>query len=223
MYMRRLLHALGVLTVLAGGLTAGSVALLAGTADAAGCGSAVPAGSNCTLNGTVNLTGGALTLTSPASLTWTGTLTGSSQSLVDVLAGDQQYTVNDATGSGAGWHVTTAATTFTNGTHTFPDAGTFVTNGSTSSITATTAPSATCTGTCTLPTDTTTYPVAVTTAAITPTPVTIYDTSVSTGLGQILIGGSTNPNPVGWWVNVPGSAVSGAYVSTITMAVISGP
>ena len=46
MYMRRLLNAVGVLTVLAGGLTAGSVALLAGSADAATCGTAVPAGSN---------------------------------------------------------------------------------------------------------------------------------------------------------------------------------
>src|SRR5713226_6191769 len=138
--MRRLLHALGVLVVLAGGLTAGSVALLSGTASAAGCGTAVPAGSNCTMTGTVTLTGGALTLTSPSSLSWAATLNGNNQSLVDTTAGDQQYTVNDATGTGAGWHVTTSATTFTNGSHSFPDTGTFVTNGSTSSITDTTAP-----------------------------------------------------------------------------------
>jgi hypothetical protein len=221
MHMRRLLNTMGVLTVLAGGLTAGSVALLGGTADAAGCGTAVPAGTSCTLNGTVNLTGGALTLTSPASLTWTGTLTGSSQTLVDTITGDQQYTVVDATGSGAGWHVTTAATTFTNGSHTFANTGTFVTNGSVSSISSTSAPAATCTLTCTLPTDTTVYPVAITTAATAPTPVIIYDTAVNTGLGSIVIGGAGGP--VGWWVNVPGSASSGAYVSTITMAIVSGP
>jgi hypothetical protein len=223
MYMRRILNALGVLTVLAGGLTAGSVALLSGTAGAAACGSATVAGTPCSLTGTVTLTGGALTLTSPASLAWTGTLTGTSQSLVDVITGDQQYTVNDATGSGAGWHVSITATTFTNGGHTFPDTGTFVTNGSTSSITAALAPSATCTGTCTLPANTTTYPVAITTAAATPPASTIYDTTAGTGLGQILIGGSGNPDPVGWWVNVPGSAVSGAYTSTITLTVISAP
>jgi hypothetical protein len=225
MHMRRLLNAVGVLTVLAGGLTAGSVALLAGSADAATCGTAVPAGSNCTLNGTVTLTGGTLTLTSPGSLTWTGTLTGLNQSLVDTVPGDQQYTVNDATGSGAGWHVTTAATTFTNGTSTFPNTGTFVTNGSVTSISATTAPAATCvTGsTCTAPTNTTTYPVAITTAPVTPTPSTIYDTALNTGLGQFMIGGSGSGAPVGWWVNVPASASAGSYVSTITMAIISGP
>jgi hypothetical protein len=222
MYMRRLLNALGVLTVLAGGLTAGSVALLGGTADAATCGAAIPAGSNCTLAGTVTLTAGTLTLTSPASLTWGGAVTGLNQSLVDTVSGDQQYTVDDATGSGLGWHVSTSATTFTNGSHTFPNVGTFVNTGSVTSITSTNAPTATCTATCTLPTNSTTYPVAITTAAA-PVPVLIYDTAVGTGLGQIVIGGSAAANPVGWWVNVPGSASSGAYVSTITMAVVSGP
>jgi hypothetical protein len=223
MLMRRLLHALGVLLILAGGLTAGSVALMSGTASAAGCGTAVPAGSNCTMTGTVTLTGGALTLMSSSSLSWAATLTGSDQSVVDVVSGDQQYTVNDATGSGAGWHVTAAATTFTNGAHTFSNTGTFVTNGSVTSITATTAPTATCTGTCTLPSNSTTYPVAITTAASSPTPVIIYDTAAATGLGQIIIGGSAQPNPVGWWVNVPASASAGSYTSTITMAIISGP
>jgi len=223
MPMRRLVHSLGALVVLTGGLTAGSAALLAGSAGAAACGPSSPTSTNCTMTGTVTLTGGALTLASPASLAWTGTLTGTAQSLVDIVAADQQYTVNDATGSGAGWHVTASATTFTNGASTFPNTGTFVTNGSTSSITATTAPSATCSTTCTLPTNTTTYPVAITTAATSPPASTIYDTSAATGLGSIVIGGSTATNPVGWWVNVPGNAIAGAYTSTITMAIISGP
>jgi hypothetical protein len=221
--MRRLLHALGVLLVFCGGLTAGSVALMPGTASAAGCGPAVPAGSNCTMTGTVTLTGGALTLTSSSSLSWAATLTGGNLSVVDVVSGDQQYTVNDATGSGAGWHVTTSATTFTNGTHTFPNTGTFVTDSSVTSISATTAPTATCTGTCTLPTNSTTYPADITTAATSPTPVTIYDTAAATGLGQIVIGGSAQPNPVGWWVNIPASASVGSYTTTITMAVVSAP
>jgi hypothetical protein len=209
--------------ILTSGLTAGSMAVMSGPADAGACGTAVPAGTTCTMTGTVSLTAGSLTLTSPSSLSWSSTLTGSDQQLVDVNTGDQQYTVNDATGSGAGWHVTTSATTFTNGSHTFPNTGTFSTNGSVSSISATTAPTATCTGTCTLPTNTTTYPVAITTAASSPTPSTIYDTAVNTGLGQIVIGGSTNPAPVGWWVYVPASASAGSYTSTITMEIISGP
>lgn len=208
--------------VLAAGLAAGSTAL-PGTADAAACGGAVPAGSNCTMTGTVTLTAGALTLTSPSSLSWAVTLNGNAQSAVDTTAADQQYTVDDATGTGAGWHVTVSATTFSNGAQTFPNSGTFETNGSISSPTDTTAPSATCTSTCTLPGNSTTYPVAITTAASTPTPVTIYDTAAASGLGQIVIGGSTAAHPVGWWVNIPGSASAGSYTSTITMAIISGP
>jgi len=209
--------------ILASGLTAGSVALVAGPANATACGTAIPAGTSCTMTGTVTLTAGSLTLLTSSSLSWATTLNGLNQSIVDGTSGDQQYTVNDATGSGAGWHVTTSATTFTNGSHTFPNTGTFVTTGSVSSIAATTAPTATCSGSCTLPTDTTTYPVAITTAASSPTPSTIYDTAASTGLGQMIIGGSAQPNPVGWWVNVPASASSGSYTSTITMEIISGP
>lgn len=224
--MRRLMLTRRLSYLFSGAVVAGSVALACGQADpalAAGCGGAVAAGSNCTMTGTVNLTAGTLTLTSPSSLSWSTTLTGLDQSLVDTTAADQQYTVDDATGSSAGWHVTTSATTFTNGSATFPNATTFSTNGSTSSATATSAPTATCTATCTLPSNSTTYPVAIATAASSPTPVTIYDNAASSGLGQILIGGSTHANPVGWWVQVPASAISGAYTSTITMAIISGP
>jgi hypothetical protein len=217
-YVRRLLHALGTLVVLSGGLTAGSVALLAGPAGATTC--VAPA--SCSMTGTVGLTGGALSLTTSGSLSWTGTLTGTSQSLVDMITADQQYSVDDATGSGAGWHVTISATTFTNATHTFPDVGTFSTNGSTSSITSSNVPSATCSGSCTVPDDTAiTYPVAITTGAVTPPVVTIYDAKANTGLGTIVIGNT--PNPVGWWVTVPGNASSGNYTSTIVMTVISGP
>ncbi len=218
MHMRRLLRALGAMVVLTGGLTAGGVTLLAGPASATTC--VAPA--SCSMTGTVGLTGGSLSLTTPGSLNWAGTLTGTDQSLVDTTPADQQYSVTDATGTGAGWHVTISATTFTNGGSTFPDAGSFSTNGSTSSISSTAAPSATCAGSCTLPDDSAlAYPIAITTAAISPTPVTIYDAKANTGLGSVVIGNT--PNPVGWWVNVPGNAVAGSYTSTITMAVISGP
>ncbi|HEY1621832.1 MAG TPA: hypothetical protein VGG25_29705, partial [Streptosporangiaceae bacterium] len=96
-------------------LVSGGSVLLAGPASAGPCGGAVVAGTSCSMTGTVTLGGGSLTLTSPSSLSWTGTLTGLDQSLVDTTAADQQYTVNDATGTGAGWHVTISATTFTNG------------------------------------------------------------------------------------------------------------
>jgi hypothetical protein len=221
MSMRRMLRASGLAVFAATVLAAGSITLGSTAAMAAGCGGAVAAGTSCTLTGTLTLGAGTLTLTSPSSLSWTGTVTGNTQSIVDTTASDQQLTATDATGSGAGWHITTSATTFTSGGNTLPDTGTF-SFGSATSVTSISAPTASCVSTCTLPTNSTTYPVAITTA-LAPTAVTIYDTSATTGVGAILIGGSTNPNPAGWWVTVPGSTVPGTYTSTITMQIISGP
>ena len=135
----------------------------------------------------------------------------------------QSYLVNDATGSGAGWHVTASATTFTTGTAALPDSGTFVTTGSTTSVTSANAPSPVCSSgaTCLLPSNTSTYPIAFTTAATSPTALTICDTAILTGLGSIIVGGGANP--VGWWLNVPASAVAGTYTSTVTLQIIAGP
>jgi len=44
-----------------------------------------------------------------------------------------------------------------------------------------------------------------------------------TGLGAIVIGGSTATNPLGWWLSVPATALSGTYTSTVTVSVASGP
>jgi len=225
--MRRSLRMLFALTFLTAGLAPVLIALTPGTAGATACGTAIPAGSTCTLTGTLDLTGGSLTLTTPATLSWGTSLTGLDQSVYDTVGGDEQYTVNDATGTGAGWHVTMSATTFTNGSHTLPNSGTLAA-GVTSSITATSAPTDTCVSgsTCTLPSnEVTTYPVAITTATSSPTPSVIYGTVTSsyTGLGEILIGGSSQANPAGWWLTIPADAYSGSYTSTVTMEVISGP
>ncbi len=153
-------------------------------------------------------------------------MNGRAQDVVDTTAADQEYGVDDASENAAGWHVTTSATTFTSGANTLPDTGTFMTNGSTTSATDNTPPTAACVtaGTCTVPTgNTVTYPVAITTAATTPTPVTIYSAAAASGIGDIRIGGSTAANPVGWWVHIPATAVSGSYTSTVTMAIVSGP
>ena len=148
------------------------------------------------------------------------------QHLVDPTVTDQTYQVNDATGTAPGWHVTVAATQFTSagaGTHPLPNTGTFATNGSIGAMTATTAPTAACSGTstCTVPTDTTTYPVAVTTGAAV-TPVNIYDASALTGLGTIIIG-SPGAAPVGWWLSVLSNTIQGTYTSTVSLELISGP
>lgn len=213
---------------LALGVLASVVSLAPSAADAATCTSSpITAPGNCTMTGTLTLTGGSLQLTPPTSLSWSSAQTGLNLVLVDSTSADQGYTVSDNTGTAAGWHVTVSATTFTStvGAHTLPDSGTFSTNGSTSSATASTAPSTACVnaGQCTLPTNTTTYPVDVTTAASSPTAYTIFDDSVSTGIGAIAIGGSAATNPVGWWLNVPATAYAGTYTSTITISVVAGP
>jgi hypothetical protein len=165
----------------------------------------------------------ALTLTSPGSLGWADTLNGSNQSAVDTFPADQQFTVNDTTGTSAGWHITVSATTFTSGTHTLPDTGSLVFTGSISSATASSPPSSSCLTTCTLPSDTVTYPVAITTAPTAPSAATIYDTAAGSGDGAILLGGNSAADPVGWWINVPANARVGTYTSTVALTIVSGP
>jgi hypothetical protein len=204
-------------------LTAGIGVLGAGSAQAAACGPAVPAGTTCTLTGTLTVSAGLLNMTSPTALAWADTLNGLDQTVVDATVAHQSYLINDATGSGAGWHVTVSATQFTTGSITLALAGTLVTTGSATSITATTSPTAACSSgsACTLPTNTTTYPIAITTAVTTPPVVTIYDTSAATGLGSITIG--IGANPVGWWLNVPAATKVGSYTSTFTLGVVTAP
>jgi hypothetical protein len=165
---------------------------------------------------------GSLTLTSPDTLTWSAVDTGFPQDAVDAVPADQQLTVDDGTGSAAGWHITVAATTFTSGAHTMPDTGIISVTGSVTSLTGAT-PSAACTGSCVLPTDTITYPVLVNTAASSPPATTIYSASAGTGTGTITLGGSGAAHPLGWWISIPPTAYRGSYSSTLTLAVVSGP
>lgn len=163
---------------------------------------------------------GTLSVTSPASLAWAAVLNGLDQTIVDTRPTDQQLTANDNTGSGSGWHITAAATAPTSGSHSI-SAGLMV-NGSLTSSASTSAPGASCIATCTLPTNTTSYPVTIPTAT-SPIPVTIYTAAAGTGRGQILLGGSSAVNPLGWWIRLPGNAYVGTYTTTMTIATVSGP
>ena len=88
----------------------------AGSAQAATCAT----GTSCTITGTLTLGSGTLSLTTPNTLTWGATLSGVDVLLVDTVTTDETYVVNDATGNGAGWHVTVSATTFTKPAGTTP-------------------------------------------------------------------------------------------------------
>jgi len=221
MSMSRRTRLLASSVLLAGGIGA---SVGAGTVQAAVCGAPTPAGTACTMPSTLTLISGSMTLTSPSGLEWSGTVNGLDQNLVDRSPDDQSYLINDSTGSAPGWHVVVSATTFTTGTISLANTGTFSTNGSVTSMTSTLAPSATCAGgsSCILPANQTTYPVAVTTAT-SPTFVDTFNSDVNAGLGSIVIGGATAAHPVGWWLNVPSSALSGTYTSTITLEIIAGP
>jgi WxL domain surface cell wall-binding len=227
--MRRAGRLLVVSVLLAGGL--GVPALLAaGPARATACGTPLADGVPCTLTGTATVAAGPLNLTSPAALGWAATLDGMDQQLADITAAQQTYLVDDATGSGAGWHVTVSASTFSSASPVaaLPDTATFSTNGSVTSESASSYPTAACTpgATCTLPahvTAPTTYPVLVSTAAAAPPAYTIYDADAGSGMGSVTIGGAGAADPVGWWVNVPADALAATYTSTITLEVIAAP
>jgi hypothetical protein len=249
MTRKRSVHLLGACVLLGGGIGV-PVLLGAEGAQAVVCGTAITAGTGgCTLTGSADLGAGALTLTSPATLSWTGTATGVDYAVVDGTDADETYAVNDARGSTAGWAVTVTATTFTTATIpalTLPDSGALLNDGSTATValggeTDTVAPTAVCaTGTtCTLPGNTTVFPVHISTAAGTLaaplTTYTIYNAPAAaaafgpvpavtaSGLGSIVIGGSTAANPVGWWLNVPANTLAGSYSSDITMAIVTAP
>lgn len=170
---------------------------------------------------------GYLAVGAPATLSWAGTLTGRNQTLVDGNASDQQVTVNDQTNTGNGWHVTVAATSFTNGSgYSLPAAGVLTVTGSVTNSGLSVGPTAACAGSvvCALPNNSAvTYPVAITTAATSPVAQTVYDARAYTGVGPVSLGGSSAANPVGWWVAVPALAQSGTYSSTVTISIVSGP
>jgi hypothetical protein len=170
----------------------------------------------------VSLTG-PLTLTAPGSLTWAITLNGVNQNVADAVAGDKELVVSDETNTGAGWDITISATTFTNGAHTLPNTGTFVLTGNVSSISSSAAPSLACMTSCVPPDDGVTYPVAITTAASSPSPVSVYAAAADSGLGGVVLGGGSAADPVGWWLSVPANARAGAYTSTVTVTIASGP
>jgi hypothetical protein len=166
---------------------------------------------------------GSLSLMSPGALSWSGTITGSSQSLADGTAGHEQFSLDDESGTRAGWNVTVSATTLTTGPASLPNSGTLVFTGSVTSVSAITAPTVTCNLSCTPPVTTVSYPVAITTAASSPAPAKILNASAGSGAGPFTIGGSGSANPAGWWLKIPATAVAGTYTSTITIALTSGP
>jgi hypothetical protein len=152
-----------------------------------------------TLTATATLSGAAgVSLSLPANPSFSVTLDGTDQTVpyAPVLG------VVDARGTGAGWNLTIAATTFSDGSgHTFAP-------GSVSSVaqachTGSSCTPATISGL--------TYPIALGGTAA-----KVFNAASGTGLGKVDVTPTVD-------VSVPGSSLAGTYTSTVTLAVASGP
>jgi len=135
------------------------------------------------------------------------TLNGTSQAVTDPLAVD----VGDATGSGSGWNLTAASTTFKSGANALP----------TTATTIQSAPTASCdTGAagCTTATTTVSYPYTLPAATVAPTATKLFNAVANTGMGNQTF------SPT-WTLSIPSNAVAGgtAYTSTWTFSFVSGP
>jgi len=149
-------------------------------------------------------TGGALNLTTPTTASFPSiALNGKDQAASSSVT----LTPNDQTGSGAGWNITGASTTFTNA------------SSKALATTATTLTGATATaasGQCSAPTNTITYPITLPAGATPPAAVKLYDARPNTGAGPTNVSFNTQ-------LAVSAKAYSGTYNSTWTFTIASGP
>jgi hypothetical protein len=156
-----------------------------------------------TILGYTGCASGGLSFTPPATVSWPSTvLTGRDRSITTPLT----LSPNDQTGSGAGWNVTATSTTFTSGGRTLPTTAAQITAADVSSAT----------GTCSLPVNQINYPVTVPASASAPAAVKVFDAATGTGAGPVNVVLTAN-------LNVPGNARVGAYSSTWTLTLASGP
>jgi hypothetical protein len=99
--------------------------------------------------------------------------------------------------------------------------------GSVTSPTSPTIPTISCVvlNTCTLPVPSgaVTYPLQIPTSPTGAVTTILGDAIPGTGVGNVQLGGSTSAAPLGWWLNVPGTALAGSYVSNLTATISSGP
>ena len=164
----------------------------------------MPAGSAFGTSGTATLTGGTLSMNPPTVVGFAATLNGTAQ----VAPASQAIDVLDNTGSGLGWNVTLTSTTFTVGA-----------NSLSTTATTDTAAAGACdaTITCALGTNTAiSYPVTIPAAATAPTAIKIQSALAGSGLA-----GQTWTHTMA--LAIPAVARAGAYLSTWTYSLVSGP
>jgi len=117
------------------------------------------------------------------------------------------FELTDNTG-GNGWNIAATSTTFTSGSNTLP----------TTATTVASAPTSTCASgfTCTAPTNSISYPYTLPAAATAPTATKLVNAAVGSGMGHQTITPTFS-------LAVPATAHAGAYTSTWTFTLSSGP
>lgn len=158
-----------------------------------------------TVTVTGNLTAGSLSLNTSATPSFSANLASGDQTPTYTVPS----TVQDTTGSGAGWNLTITSTQFSTGGG---SPRTLATNAST--LTGVTSSCAS--GTCTNPSNSISYPVAVPAGASPPPAVKFFDAAANTGMGDFTITPTIG-------VFVPGNSYAGSYTSTLTLTIVSGP
>jgi hypothetical protein len=148
--------------------------------------------------------GGSLSLTYDPAASAAAQLDGNDRTMTYSLP----LIVTDSRSTGAGWNLTVASTPFdaSNGQAFDPDAA------SVTSTRVACLPG----GGCTAPRNLVDYPVPMpaTTAAV--NPVKVFDADQASGMGVFSVMPTVS-------VSVPGNAYAGFYVSTVAVAIVSGP
>jgi hypothetical protein len=158
------------------------------------------------VSGTATISAGSLTYTPPTTVAFTATLAGADQNVTTT----QAFDVFDATGSGAGWHITATSTKFTVSGHDLSLTG----------VTEQAAPSNVCdagAAGCTVGTNgTVTYPYTLPAATTAPTATNMVSAAVNTGQGN-----QTSTNTMR--LSVPAATFAGTYLSTWTYTLVTAP
>jgi photosystem II stability/assembly factor-like uncharacterized protein len=146
---------------------------------------------------------GSLSLTPPASIAFPSTTLDGLNQTIDA---NFPVTVDDETGSGAGWNLTATSTTFTAGAKTLPTSAAEIEAVGQNASTTDCSPASDAIG----------YPVTVPAATTAPAGVKIFNAAASSGAGPASL-------TVYASLAIPARAASGSYSSTWTLTLASGP
>lgn len=157
------------------------------------------------VTGTADVTGGVFAMAAADPPAVAVTLDGTNQTVADPF----DISVNDPTGTGAGWNLQITSTTFSTGGATPKTLST-----SASSITGV---NAVCdAGTCTAPTNDVTYPLTVPADATAPSAATFFSAAADSGMGDFTVTPTFS-------VDIPANTYAGDYSSTVTITSATGP